>query len=700
MLDKKPRHTDEALLLDVADTIISSHSIGAICNELAILFRRWFDLQAAGFMAFGLGGDTILDIAVRSGEPDKVWRSRIERVVNAEETAQDTMPAGGLTVLPLVHQEKELGKIVVTGHVAIEPATLDKIAAWLSRYALLKTMAAQDPLTGLHNRQHVDELSASVFALCRREQKPVSLMMLDLDHFKTINDDCGHRVGDELLTSFAERLKHQIRGSDLAFRVGGDEFMVIMPDTRLTEASEVARRIHQTAAVVSVCKERPDLRCQVSIGLVENTEGEVWTELQAKADQALCFVKRAGRNNIASFRTDPRQVELLLKAPDGAAQKVISGPLIHDENEGHFLVLDDSQDVRKLITRMLTAISGWKAEAYATADEALAEIRAHPTYYDVVITDLNLTEEDGFQFLEKLGRLDSSISRIVVSGFVTTQNAIHSIQHRVSSIIEKPFDSDDLMRAAVKALAERRRRQLENRYQLTLERECSQRVKELRRTIDTLHHTQWSLIDSFSAMVDLREQGTGLHSRRVARAAVRIATQMGLSPDETEVLQRAALLHDIGKLAVPDAILLKTTSLTEEEMAVVRRHVEYPGALLKNLPFLERELLIIRGHHEAFDGSGYPDGLAGESIPTGARILAVVDAYDAMRMVRSYGKPLSATEAEAELRRGAGSQFDPEIVDVMLTCIPEIENDLVVAAEEERKDPLHEAYCTEPESGR
>jgi putative two-component system response regulator len=686
---------DEDILLYVADTIFQRYTTGSIASALAEYFRRRFGLEAAGFMARGTSGDIIMDVSVADALPELAaqWRERMEQAVafHANPEGGGT-PPGTVVALPLLHEGELQGLLCLSEAVPLHPETALKIAFWLHRHRQLKDMAALDPLTGLHNRRHIEELSSSVLSLCRRNHQSISLAMLDLDHFKTVNDVYGHHRGDQFLAAFAERLLRSTRGSDLSFRLGGDEFMIIMPDTRLEEAVKAARRIRSAAEEIEVCPDEPGVQCRVSVGLVEGTGHEKWQDLQRHADEALYFAKRSGRNNIAAVKPDTGQIELIETPgiPALAAERTVrvSGHSHH----GHFLVLDDDEAVRDLMIEVIRRVEGWSAQGCATVDEALAEIRGRPHHYDVVITDLMLTEADGFLFLEKLVRIDPTIARVVVSGFITTESAIRSVRYHVSSVLQKPFQADELRSAAVKALAERRRRQLEDQYQILLERECSMRVRELQKTIEALDQTHWALIEAFSAMVDLREPGTGRHSRRVAQALVTVARSMNLPDAELETLRRAALLHDIGKIAVPDAILLKAGVLTDAERAIVRRHVEYSADMLKNLPFLQSEIPVIRAHHEAYDGSGYPDGLAGEQVPRGARLLALVDAYDAMRMVRVYREPLSRAAATAELERGAGTQFDPELVPHVLRCIPQIEADYDIARAEDSNDPLQAVF--------
>lgn len=179
---------------------------------------------------------------------------------------------------------------------------------------------------------------------------------------------------------------------------------------------------------------------------------------------------------------------------------------------------------------------------------------------------------------------------------------------------------------------------------------------------EQLKQCQTGVMLALSMMLDLKDLKTGLHATRLAEWAVRIAEQLGVGHEELRDIEFASLLHDIGKIGVPDALLLKPGALTDEEIALVRKHPEYGWAILRNVPGFERTSLLVLHHHECFDGTGYPAGLAGDEIPLGARIVAVVDAFDAMLSNRSYRRGLPLEEALKRLESGAGTQFDPKIV--------------------------------------
>ena len=185
------------------------------------------------------------------------------------------------------------------------------------------------------------------------------------------------------------------------------------------------------------------------------------------------------------------------------------------------------------------------------------------------------------------------------------------------------------------------------------------RVKELEEQQQFLLK---SVICSFNQLLDLRDLGTGIHSTRLAEWSVRMARQLGIPEGDLYQFEVAALLHDIGKIGIPDSILKKEGKLTSEERALMNKHPEYSWSILRMFPGLEKACLYALHHHESYDGNGYPAGLRGEEIPIGSRVVAVIDAYDAMISNRCYRRGLSHEQAVQRLLECGGKQFDPIVV--------------------------------------
>ena len=185
------------------------------------------------------------------------------------------------------------------------------------------------------------------------------------------------------------------------------------------------------------------------------------------------------------------------------------------------------------------------------------------------------------------------------------------------------------------------------------------RIKELEQQ---QHALLKSVICGFNQLLDLRDLGTGVHSTRLAEWAVRVARKLGLPESGLYQIEVAALLHDVGKIGIPDAILKKEGKLTDAERELMNKHPEYSWSILRLLPGLEKASLYALHHHESFNGAGYPAGLKGEEIPIGSRIVSVIDAYDAMISNRCYRRGLAHEEAVRRLVEGSGTQFDPAVI--------------------------------------
>lgn len=199
--------------------------------------------------------------------------------------------------------------------------------------------------------------------------------------------------------------------------------------------------------------------------------------------------------------------------------------------------------------------------------------------------------------------------------------------------------------------------------------DLSRTYKELRKTQAKLEELYVSTLAALAAAIEARDPYLVGHSRTVALLASTVGQEMGLSPEQMQSLWRAALLHDIGKIGVPDSVLKKPGRLNETELQEMREHPQLGYEMLSSLSFLGEALLAIRHHHERYDGRGYPAGLAGEDIPLLARILSVCDALDAMTSNRAYRPPMAPKRAIRELLAGRGSQFDPQVADLLILIV-------------------------------
>jgi diguanylate cyclase (GGDEF)-like protein len=364
-------------------------------------------------------------------------------------------------------------------------------------YARVERKSRIDELTGLFNRRHFEERLKEEVARHSRYDSALSLLMVDLDNFKTYNDVYGHPAGDSLLSQIGSTVRGAIRDADQAFRYGGDEFVVILPQTARDDAYVVADRVREQIA--SEMGQR-SITVTCSIGLASYpVDGVIAEELVIAADTALYYAKWTGGNRIY-FSS-----KAMSESPDSG--------------------------------------------------------KSH-------------------------GRRDGL--------------------------------------SAVYALV---------------------------------------------SVVESRDPYVYGHSRKVNAYAVALTEALGLPPDEVSAVSTAALLHDIGKIGIPDEVLNKKEQLSRENWEAIKAHPRLGKNIVTSIPQLVHCADSILYHHEKWDGSGYPAGLKGEEIPIGARIIAVADSFEAMTSARPYRPPLSREEASKELRKGAGIQFDPKLVEAFIGVI-------------------------------
>ena len=199
------------------------------------------------------------------------------------------------------------------------------------------------------------------------------------------------------------------------------------------------------------------------------------------------------------------------------------------------------------------------------------------------------------------------------------------------------------------------------------------RSAQLAASLEDIRESYDFTLEALVAMLDAREHHTGKHSLRVRELAVTLATEMGITGEELENLASGALLHDLGKISIPDAILFRPGPLADDEWEKMKTHSQVGYEILRSSPALRQPAEMVRQHHEHWDGSGYPQGLKGEEIWIGARIFSICDAYDAMRSLRVYRDPLPVSEVITEMERNSGKQFDPAVVEAFLRVQPELE---------------------------
>ena len=333
------------------------------------------------------------------------------------------------------------------------------------------------------------------------------------------------------------------------------------------------------------------------------------------------------------------------------------------------LIVDDDPAVRDVISVLLTE-EGYDAVTALDAEGALDAVAAEET--QLVISDLKMPERDGMWLLDRLRNHHPDTAVIMLTGFGDTENAVECLRRGAVDYLLKPPRVTDLIRAIERALARRRVEVARRRYQRTLERRVVEKTSELTTALREVENAYNNTLYALVSALDAREHETSDHSQRVVRYTNAIARRMGIDEQDLAEIARGALLHDIGKIGVPDAILLKPGKLDASEWEEMRRHPDIGFQILRGIPFLRIPAEIVLSHQERWDGRGYPRGLKGEEIPLGARIFAVADTLDAMTSDRPYRKGTTFAVARAEVVRCSGTQFDPEVVQAFVR-IPDTE---------------------------
>jgi diguanylate cyclase (GGDEF)-like protein/putative nucleotidyltransferase with HDIG domain len=649
----------------------------------------------------------------------------------------------------------------------------------------LQAEARVDPKTGLYNARHFAVVMQEELGRAQRFQRPMSLIMADLDLLRDINNTYGHLAGDAVLRGIAEVFRQELRHYDVPARFGGEEFSILLPETPPEQAYEIADRIRRSIAarLFEVETSSEPIRATISMGVAGfPRDGQDMNELVHQADLAVYRAKLQGRNRVLDASDEP-----LLAQPEKRGPRLVSLPLVSDEK---VVPLQPAAEIVPEIERrqharphtppaprffsvprrlaMLVALVG----ALGTTAGVLAAIFGHSTDIVGLVTIVLLVgvgqalslevEQTGsisvsavgaiaaaaiigpraalplaitmsavewsarravfHQLLFNVGALSlASLTTafifsfhahgpigtgiFVASGLLAglaymfvnmglvsvavgvegRENPIGVFRERfswlaphyavygfIAAVIYEAYKPIGPWAIVVFALPLFLMRKTQEAYLKHTQR-SAHKLREAAETIQSqnvsleqanrlLKERSTAAMESLSATVDARDAYTAGHSRRVQQLALAIGRELQLSQAELELLGHAALFHDIGKLGIPDAILLKPASLTDDEWSIMASHAEEGASIINRLGFLSDAVPAIRHHHERFDGRGYPDGLTGEDIPLGARIIHVADAFDSMLTTRVYRPARPATDALAELRRNAGSQFCPRCV--------------------------------------
>ena len=341
------------------------------------------------------------------------------------------------------------------------------------------------------------------------------------------------------------------------------------------------------------------------------------------------------------------------------------------------LAVDDELAASKLIALMLSS-PAFHCTTASSGEEALVALQGER--FDAVISDLQMPGISGLELLTQVRRSYPHMAFLVTTGVDDLEVGVQAMRCGADDYLVKPLRESAILVSLESALHKRQLEQEVENYRQHLEEMVVERTSRLHQALHQLENNYESTLQALGAAIDLRDSETAGHSRRVCRYSLEIARAIGWSEKQLENLARGAYLHDIGKLGIPDRILLKPGLLTVEERKLMQLHVQIGFDLVKGIDFLSEASEIVLMHHERYDGGGYPRGLRGSEILFGARIFAIADTLDAITSNRPYRRASAFESAREIIRQCSGSQFDPLVVDVFLNAPeetwPAIANDL------------------------
>ncbi len=333
------------------------------------------------------------------------------------------------------------------------------------------------------------------------------------------------------------------------------------------------------------------------------------------------------------------------------------------------LIVDDEEAARDIAAALLEQ-SGYSVTTTASAEEAMDRLQQDPDY-DLILSDIMMPGIDGLTLLDRIGSDHPGMPVVMLSAIDDFHVVTNAFRRGAIDYLLKPFDRAELESIVMRGVEHSRLRKQNTIYRQNLESIVSKRTGRLRSTMQDLERSYDITLEAMGAALDLRDEETEGHSKRVTAYTTALAQAMGVESEELRTIARGAFLHDIGKIATPDNILLKPGRLSAEEMTIMKLHCERGYEMVRKIPFLRDAAEIVYAHQERFDGTGYPRGLRAEEIPLGARVFAIADSLDAMTSDRPYRKGTTFAKAAEEIVQCAGTQFDPQIVNVFLAIPPE-----------------------------
>jgi putative nucleotidyltransferase with HDIG domain len=347
----------------------------------------------------------------------------------------------------------------------------------------------------------------------------------------------------------------------------------------------------------------------------------------------------------------------------------IARPEAKPRKAARILVVDDDAPVLSMISATLEG-QGYKVQPASSVRGALGSLERNS--FDLVLTDILIPDGNGIALMEEIHRRQPQLPVIIVTAIHEIGVAIDAMRRGAHDYVLKPFEREDFLGSVLHAIEYRNSLQEKRSHQQELETAVNARTDLLRQAMEDIERSYDITLEALGDALDMKDSETEGHSKRVTAYTIVLARAIGISSAEIKVIARAAFLHDIGKMAIPDEILRKPGTLSPEEKLIMREHCAHGYNILRKIPFLSESAEIVFAHQEYYNGGGYPSGLRGSEIPIGARIFTVADTLDAITSDRTYRKARNFETARKEILRCSGTQFDPSIVEAFLNIPNEV----------------------------
>ncbi len=510
-----------------------------------------------------------------------------------------------------------------------------------------KNETYRDALTSVYNRKYYEEN-------LKQKNLNAGIAIIDIDDFKISNDVFGHRAGDLILVSIAKTIKNNIKREDICVRYGGDEFLLVLPNTNENDFKITLKNILKQVRKISFA-EFPRLQTSVSIGGILS-ENEVVEEVVNLADRSM-YQAKLSKNKVVTNKNYYKNSEVVNNSI--AKQQI--------------LIVDDSEMNCELLSEILN--KDFRVLAAKNGEECLDLIRQYGTGISLILLDITMPVMNGFDVLTYMNRNHyiEDIPVIMISDEDSDSSIKHCFELGVSDYISKPFDSKVIYQRVYNTikLYSKQRRLISLLNKQTHDKEKNNRI----------------MISILSQIVEFRNGESSLHVKHINKLTGLLLERLMQKTDkykltwnDCSLIVTASSLHDIGKIGIDDKILNKPGKLTDAEFNIMKTHTLLGAAMLKSLTAYQNEPLvktayeICRWHHERYDGKGYPDGLKEDEIPITAQVVSIADVYDALVSDRVYKKAFSHKEAIQMILNGECGTFNPILIECLLESEENIKN--------------------------